>query len=127
MYLHIHNSLNKLIKNQYALKNSVLREYCIIDSLKEFNRQLSAENNECIKELEENVLYRLSLDNDYFHENIDICNNMNILPIRIKNINDENDDEDNSHITYKINIIDIKMNNHYGYIYHMRLIVNFNN
>ena len=108
MYLHIHNSLNKLIKNQYALKNSVLREYCIIDSLKEFNRQLSA-------------------DNDYFHENIDICNNMNILPIRIKNINGENDDEDNSHITYKINIIDIKMNNHYGYIYHMRLIVNFNN
>ena len=46
---YICNSLNKLIKNQYTLKNPVLHEYCIIDSLKEFNRQLSAENNECIK------------------------------------------------------------------------------
>ena len=42
---------------------------------------------------------------------------MNILPIRIKTINnDQNVNEDNSHITNKINIIDIKMNNYYGYI-----------
>ena len=42
-----------LIKHQYTLKNPALREYSIIDSLKELNRQLSAENNECIKHLEE--------------------------------------------------------------------------
>ena len=41
---------------------------------------------------------------------------MNILPIRIKKINNENNDEDNLHITNKIKIIDIKMSNHYGYI-----------
>ena len=81
---YICNSLDKLIKNQYALKNPVLREYCIIESLNEFNIQLSSGNNECVKELEESVLYKLSLGNNCFHKNIDICDNMNILPIRIK-------------------------------------------
>ena len=57
-YIHIY--LNKLIKNQYILKNPVLREYCITDSITEFNRQISAENNKCIKEHEESVLYRLT-------------------------------------------------------------------
>ena len=114
---YIRSSLNKLIKNQYILKNPVLREYFIIDSLKEFNKQLPAENNECIKHLEESILYRLSIDSNYFNKNIDVCDNMNILPIRIKTINnDQNVNEDNSHITNKINIIDIKMNNYYGYI-----------
>ena len=40
---YIRNSLNKLIKNQYTLQNPVLREYCITDSIKEFNRQLSVQ------------------------------------------------------------------------------------
>ena len=114
---YIRSSPNKLIKNQYTLKNPVLREYFIIDSLKKFNKQLPAENNECIKHLEESILYRLSIDSNYFNKNIDVCDNMNILPIRIKTINnDQNVNEDNSHITNKINIIDIKMNNYYGYI-----------
>ena len=81
---YIRSSLNKLIKNQYTIKNPVLREYFITDSLKEVNKQLSAENNECIKHLEKSILYRLSIDNNYFSKNIDICDNMNILPIRIK-------------------------------------------
>ena len=38
----------------------------------EFNRQLSAENIECIKHLEESFLYRLTLGNDYFNKNV-IC------------------------------------------------------
>ena len=86
---YICSSLNKLINNQYTLKNAILREYYMIDSLKEFNKQLSAENTECIKHLEESVLYRLSLDNDYFNKNIDICDNMNILMLRIKKINND--------------------------------------
>ena len=114
------NSLNKLIKKQYTLKNPVLHEYCIFDCVKEFHRQLSAENNECIKELEESLLYKLILDNDYFDENIDISDNMNILPIRMKKIIDDENDDDNkpqsSHISNKIKIIEIEMNNHYGYI-----------
>ena len=114
---YIRSSPNKLIKNQYTLKNLVLREYFIIDSLKKFNKQLPAENNECIKHLEESILYRLSIDSNYFNKNIDVCDNMNILPVRIKTINnDQKVNEDNSHITNKINIIDIKMNNYYGYI-----------
>ena len=61
---YIRSSLNKLIKNQNILKNPVLHEYFIIDSLKEFNKQLPAENNECIKDLEESILYRLSIDSN---------------------------------------------------------------
>ena len=65
-------SLNKLIKDEYTLKNPVLREDCITDSMDEFNRQLSAENNECIMHLEKSFLYRLTLGNDYFNKNV-IC------------------------------------------------------
>ena len=82
---YICNSLDKSIKNQYTLKNPALRECGIIDSLKELNRQLSAENNEYIKHLEERFSYRLSVDNDYVHENTHLYNNFNILAIRIKN------------------------------------------
>ena len=115
---YICNSLNKLIRDQYSLKNPALREYCIIDSRNRLNRQLSGENNECIKDLEELFLYRLSVDNDYFNKNIHLYDNLNILPIRMKKINYEFDDEnkDNSHITNKINIIDIRMIDCYGYI-----------
>ena len=104
---YICSSLNKLIRDQYSLKNPALREYCIIDSRKGLNRQLSGESNECIKDLEEFFLYRLSVDNDYFNKSIHLYDNLNILPIRIKKINYEFDDEnkDNSHITNKINII----------------------
>ena len=82
---YICNSLDKSIKNQYTLKNPALRECGIIDSLKELNRQLSAENNEYIKHLEERFSYRLSVDSDYVHENTHLYNNFNILAIRIKN------------------------------------------
>ena len=81
---YICNSLDKSIKNQYTLKNPALLECGIIDSLKELNRQLSAENNECIKHLQESFSYRLSVDNDYFNENIHLFDNFNILSIRIK-------------------------------------------
>ena len=113
---YICRSLNKLIRDQYSLKNPALREYCKIDSRNRLNRQLSGENNECIKGFEEFFLY--SVDNDYFNKSIHLYDNLNILPIRIKKINYEFDDEnkDNSHITNKINIIDIRMIDCYGYI-----------
>ena len=114
---YICNSLDKSIKNQYTLKNPALLECGIIDSLKELNRQLSAENNECIKHLQESFSYRLSVDNDYVHENIHLYNNFNILAIRIKKLYNQFDDENKDwHINNKINIIDIRMNDHYGYI-----------
>ena len=115
---YICNSLDKSIKNQYTLKNPALLECGIIDSLKELNRQLSAENNECIKHLEESFSYRLSVGNNYFNENIHLYDRLNILPIGIKRINNKFDDEkeDHSHIANKINTIDIRMYDHYGYV-----------
>ena len=115
---YIRNSINKLIKNQCALKHPALCEYSIIDFLQELNRQLSSENSECMKHLEESFSYRLSVDNNYFNENIHLYDNLNILPIRIKKINNKFDDEseDHSHIANKINIIDIRMYDRYGYV-----------
>ena len=53
---HICNSISKS-KDQYTLKNPILRKNCIIDSLKELDIQLSAENNECIEDPEESAFY----------------------------------------------------------------------
>ena len=78
---HICNFISKS-KDQYTLKNPILRKNCIIDSLKELDIQPSAENNECIKDLEESVLSRPSVDNDCFEENIHLHNNLNILSIK---------------------------------------------
>ena len=41
---------------------------------------------------------------------------MNILPIRMKKIIDDDNKPQSSHISNKIKIIEIEMNNHYGYI-----------
>ena len=41
---------------------------------------------------------------------------MYLIPIRIKKISDENDDEDNSYVDNKINILDNNMNDHCRYI-----------
>ena len=108
---HICNSIDKSIKNQYSLKNPTLCEHCLIDSLKELNSQLSAESKKCIKHLEESFSYRLSIQNNYLKEKIHIYDTLNILPNRIKKINE---DEDNLHISNNINIIDIKLIDRYG-------------
>ena len=39
------------IKKEYKLKNLMLHEYCIINSIEEFNRLLSAENKEYMNEV----------------------------------------------------------------------------
>ena len=110
----IKNSLIQPIKNnltkQYNLKNPILCEYCIANSIEDFNTQLSAENSEYIKEVDHIFSYRLTVDNDYFDENIFISDDTKILPTRIKII--INDDEDNNSlakdITDKIKIISSK-------------------
>ena len=66
--------------------------------------------------------YTLTLDNNYFNENIYINDDIKIIPIRIeKNINKFNgDDEDKDSLirdtTDKIKIISIKKNGHCRYI-----------
>ena len=46
----------------------MLHEYCIINSIEEFNKLLSAETKEHIKEVGEIDEYLLTVDNDYFND-----------------------------------------------------------
>ena len=82
-------SIRSNIKKQYKLKNPILHEYCAINSIEEFNRLLSAENKEYINEIDEIDEideYKLTVDNDYFNKNIDICEDIKKVPIRIEKI-----------------------------------------
>ena len=83
------------IKKQYKLKNLILHEYCIINSIDEFNRLLTAENKEYMNEIDEIGEYIVTVDNKYFNESIYISDDMRIIPIGIeKNINKVNEDDD---------------------------------
>ena len=111
------------IKKQYQLKNPILHEYCIINSIEEFNKLLTAENKEYINEISQIDEYILTLDNRYFNEKIYISNDIKIIPIRIeKNINKVNEDNDSDKDSLmidtedKIKIISIEKNNRCGYI-----------
>ena len=82
-------SIRSNIKKQYKLKNPILHEYCVINSTEEFNRLLSTENKEYINEIggtDEIDEYKLPVDNDYFNENIDISDDIKIVPIRKEKI-----------------------------------------
>ena len=107
------------LKKQYKLKNPILHEYCIINSIDEFNRLLTAENKEFINEIGEIDEYMLKVDNKYFDEIIYISDDIKIIPIRIeKNINKVNEDDDSDKDSLiidtsdEIKIISIEKNNH---------------
>ena len=110
------------LKKQYKLKNPILHEYCIINSIDEFNRLLTAENKEFINEIGEIDEYMLKVDNKYFDEIIYISDDIKIIPIRIeKNINKVNEDDSDKDslmidTSDKIKIISIEKSNHCGYI-----------
>ena len=95
----IEQALRSNIKKQCKLKNPILHEYCIINSIEEFNRLLSAENKEYMNEIgdiDEIDEYMLTVDNDYFNENIAIFNEIKMVPTRIEktdNLLREDDDE----------------------------------
>ena len=106
------------LKKQYKLKSPILHEYCIINSIDEFNRLLRAENKEFINEIGEIDEYTLTVDNKYFDEIIYISDDIKIIPIRIeKSINKVNgDDDDDKDTSHKIKIISIEKGNHCGNI-----------
>ena len=95
----IEQALRSNIKKQCKLKNPILHDYCIINSIEEFNRLLSAENKEYMNEIgdiDEIDEYMLTVDNDYFNENIAIFNDIKMVPTRIEktdNLLREDDDE----------------------------------
>ena len=111
------------IKKQYKLKNPLLHQYCIINSIDEFNRLLTAENKEYVNEIGKIGEYIVTVDNKYFNESIYISDDMRIIPIGIeKNINKVNEDDDDDKDSLiidtndKIKIISIQKNNYWGYI-----------
>ena len=110
------------LKKQYKQKNPILHEYCITNSIEEFNKLLTAENKEYINEIGEIDEYILTVDNIYFNESIYISNDIKIILIRIeKNINKVNEDDSDKDslmidTSDKIKIISIEKSNHCGYI-----------
>ena len=118
----LEESIRNSLKKHYKWKNPILHEYCIINSIEEFNRLLTVENQEYMNEIGQIDEYALTLDNNYFNENIYINDDIKIIPIRIeKNINKFNgDDEDKDSLirdtTDKIKIISIKKNGYCRYI-----------
>ena len=120
------NSLMKPIvntlKKQYTLKNPILYEYCVINSIGDFNRQVSSESSEYAKETDQIIVYKLSVDNNYFNSKIIITDDVRIIPIRIEKVASDHDDDcdDDGQLTIdnnnKIKIISIEMNNYCGYL-----------
>ena len=114
---------NTHTQKKYTLKNPLLYEDCIINSIEDLNRQLSSESQEYAKETDQIIQY---IDTNYFYSKIDITDGIRILPIRMEKIttnnndvSDNNDASDNQlkiDTTNKINIISIEMNNYFGYI-----------
>ena len=66
----IEQSIRSNIKKQYKLKNPILHEYCIINSIEEFNKLLAAENKEYMSEIDDIDEYMLTVDNSCFDENL---------------------------------------------------------
>ena len=110
----IEQSIRSNIKKQYKLKNPILHEYCIINSIEEFNKLLAAENKEYMNEIDEIDEYMLTVDNSCFDENIAISDDTEKVPIRIEKIDNQigEDDEYNklSTMDTKIKIISIEKN-----------------
>ena len=109
------------IKKQYKLKNPILHEYCIIHGIEEFNRLLSAENKEYMNEIGDIDEYILTVDNNYFNENIAISDDIKIILIRIEKIDNQlgKDDENKELLPKdtndKIKIISTEKNSYCGY------------
>ena len=118
----IEQSIRSITKKQCKLKNAILHEHCIINSIEEFNKLLSAENEEYMNKNEFDKIdeYMLTVDNDYFNDNIHISDDIKIIPIRIEKINDQPSEDDDYKespiIGNEIKIISIEKNCYCGYI-----------
>ena len=117
----IEHVIRSNIKKQYKLKNPILHEYCIIHGIEEFNRLLSAENKEYMNEIGDIDEYILTVDNNYFNENIAISDDIKIILIRIEKIDNQlgKDDENKELLPKdtndKIKTISTEKNSYCGY------------
>ena len=110
----IEQSIRSNNKKQYKLKNPILHKYCIINSIEKFNRLLAAVKKEYLNEIDEigeTDQYILIVDNDCFNENIDISDDIKIVPIRMEKIDNLIGEDDEykklTTIDAKIKIISI--------------------
>ena len=95
------------LNKKYKLKNPLLHEHCIINTLERLNSILSVEKNEYASNTEDN--YILTLDKNYFTESILTDENERRLPIRVMKA-----DEIINKDSLMINIIDVTKNNYCG-------------
>ena len=116
----IEQSIRSNTKKQYKLKDPILHKYCVINSIEEFNKLLSAENKEYINEVGEIDEYLLTLDNDFFNDAIHTSDDTKTNPIRIEKVAYKKNNEDTelpSLVTSDtIKIISIEKNSYCGYL-----------
>ena len=106
--------------NKHKLRNPVIHELCLLNSMEKVNKILSYEFADVMNNTEDN--YKLTLDNNYFDETLFIDKNERIIPIRLRRENEIYDA-----VSCKINILDINKNNYCGYILYKLINTNFNN
>ena len=98
----------------------MLHEYCIINSIEEFNKLLSAENKEYINAVGEIDEYLLTLDNHYFNDAIHISDDIKIIQVRIEQVANKKNNEDTELTplvtSHTIKIISIDKNSYYRYL-----------
>ena len=111
------NSVRNNLKKPFKLKNPILHEYCIINTIEEFNRLLSTENS--IFSTENNAdtdKHMLTVDNDFFNKHINISDGK-IIPIKIEKITTEKDELIIHYAEYtQVRILSFEKNNYCGYI-----------
>ena len=111
------NSVRNNLKKPFKLKNPILHEYCIINTIEEFNRLLSTENSIFSTENDADTdKHMLTVDNDFFNKHINISDDK-IIPIKIEKIITEKDELIIDYAEYtQVRILSFEKNNYFGYI-----------
>ena len=111
------NSVKNNLKKPFKLKNPILHEYCIINTIEEFNRLLSTENSIFSTENDADTdKHMLTVDNDFFNKHINISDDK-IIPIKIEKIITEKDELIIDYAEYtQVRILSFEKNNYCGYI-----------
>ena len=111
------NSVRNNLKKPFKLKNPILHEYCIINTIEEFNRLLSTENSIFSTENDADTdKHMLTVDNDFFNKHINISDDK-IIPIKIEKIRTEKDELIIDYAEYtQVRILSFEKNNYCGYI-----------
>ena len=111
------NSVRNNLKKPFKLKNPILHEYCIINTIEEFNRLLSTENSIFSTENDADTdKHMLTVDNDFFNKHINISDDK-IIPIKIEKIKTEKDELIIDYAEYtQVRILSFEKNNYCGYI-----------